>query len=195
MSQTPARRPFSTAVLPWILLAVVVVLVIVVFLVKRGEPPQAADDTSSQQPSEVVGAADARSVPRAADEMPPAGAIRAAERAAVQAEVDKTRELFTLQYRSEKTDPAWAPAKERELAELSTSNQIRDLKADVQNLKVDCKTSMCKITGDFKTMTAGDDWFILYMNNVGPKVPTAVYKYVNNPDGTLTMEIYAVGRK
>jgi len=181
--------------LPWILLAAVVVLVTVVFLARRGERPEAADPASNRQSSAV---SNAPAVPSAApDLLDPATrtAGRAADRAAAQAEVDQTREIFSLQYRSEKTDPAWAPAKERELAELSSSDQIRDLKADVQNLNVDCKTSMCKITGDFKTMTAGDDWFILYMNNVGSKLPVATYKYVNNPDGTLTMEIYAQGRK
>ena len=33
------------------------------------------------------------------------------------------------------------------------------------------------------------------MNNVGAKVPVASYKYVRNPDGTVSINVYALGRK
>lgn len=117
------------------------------------------------------------------------------KRKQVQQQVDRTQAAFAARYNNEPVDAAWAGAKEAELMGLGVSDQIRQLNAQPQNMAVDCKSSMCRITGDFASMSTGDDWVTLYMNNVGDKVPVASYKYVQNPDGTVSINVYAVGRK
>jgi hypothetical protein len=119
----------------------------------------------------------------------------AEKRKQVQQQVDRTQAVFAARYQNESVDAAWAGAKEAELMGLGVSDQIRQLGAEPKNMAVDCKSSMCRITGDFATMSTGDDWVTLYMNNVGDKVPVASYKYVQNPDGTVSINLYAMGRK
>lgn len=120
---------------------------------------------------------------------------RTEQRQKVQETVDTAQSGLAAQFNGEKTDTAWAPAKERSLAALSTSDQIKGLNADISNLSVNCKSTVCRVTGDFPTMVAGDDWFTLYMNNVAPEMSYASYKYVPNKDGSFRIEVYGVGRK
>lgn len=121
--------------------------------------------------------------------------IIAEKRKKVQAEVDRTQAAFASRYGSEPVDASWASTKQAELVELSVSGQIRELGVEPENMVVDCKTTMCRVTADFPSTSAGDDWFTLYMGNVGSKVPVASYKYIQNPDGTVTINVYALGRK
>jgi hypothetical protein len=109
--------------------------------------------------------------------------------------VDRTQATFASRYGSEPVDAAWATAKQAELTDLSVSQQIRELGVEPENMAVDCKSTMCRVTADFASTSAGDDWFTLYMANVGAKVPVASYKYIQNPDGTVTINLYALGRK
>lgn len=114
---------------------------------------------------------------------------------AIQAEVDTTYSGYKTQYDSEAVDPAWSGAKEQDLLKLSTTPEITRLNANISNLQVDCKSRMCRLTGDFPTLTAGNDWFTLYSLNVGDGIPTSTFKYERNDDGTYKIVIYAVGRK
>lgn len=114
---------------------------------------------------------------------------------AVQAEVDETYSGYKTQYDNERTNPQWSAAKEQDLLRLRSTAEIARLNADVSNLQVDCKSSMCRLTGDFPTMTAGSDWFTLYSLNVGEGLPSSTFKFERNADGTSKIVIYAVGRK
>ena len=113
----------------------------------------------------------------------------------MQARVDRTQASFATRHRSEAVDPVWSNTKEAALTRLATSDQIKQLGVDARDLNVDCRTSMCRITATFDSTGAGDDWVVLYMNNVAAQVPTASYKYIQNADGTVTINIYAVGRR
>jgi hypothetical protein len=113
----------------------------------------------------------------------------------VQVRVDRTQAAFASRHRSEAVDPAWSNAKEAELTRLATSDQIKQLGVDARDLNIDCRTSMCRITANFDSTAAGDDWIVLYMNNVAQQVPAASYKYIRNPDGTVTINVYAIGRR
>jgi hypothetical protein len=119
----------------------------------------------------------------------------AEKRKQVQQQVDRTQAEFATRYKNEPVDAAWAGAKEAELMKLGVSDQITQMGVEPQNMAVDCKSSMCRITGDFVSMSKGDDWVTLYMTNVGDKLPVASYKYVHNPDGTVSINVYALGRK
>ena len=201
MSQVPTRRAFTTTTLPGIILAGGVVIVVAVTVFRSGErSDQSVAAPPMQDPivsDTTAPTANFTSGPRI-EIAPPLSSTRAArneQRAALQQRVDGTHAALASQYRNQRVDPAWAPGKERELAGLSSSDQIKQLNADVANMTVDCKASVCKISGDFKSITAGDDWLTLYMGNLGSKLPAASYKYLRNADGTFRIEIYGVGRK
>ena len=119
----------------------------------------------------------------------------AQQRKEAQARVDRTQAAFASRYETEPVDASWASAKESQLTRLASSDQIKQIGVEARNLNVDCKSSMCRVTGDFDSMGAGDDWFALYMNNVAEQVPVASYKYIRNPDGTVKINVYAVGRR
>jgi hypothetical protein len=119
----------------------------------------------------------------------------ARRRKEVQARVDRTQLALASRHRSEAVDPAWSNVKEAELTKLSTSDQIKQIGVDARDLNVDCRTSMCRITATFDSTAAGDDWVVLYMNNAASQLPAASYKYIQNPDGTVTINVYAIGRR
>ena len=187
---------------PW-LVAIAVILGIVLTMFFRRAGNDAAPAVAQPEPrAQSATRPDPRrgAMPSAGQPLSPA-ALRdqrqkmADKRTRVQQQVDRTQAEFAARYNNEAVDSAWAGAKEAELMGFGVSDQIRQVNAEPQNLAVDCKSSMCRITGDFASMSTGDDWITLYMNNVGDKVPVASYKYVQNPDGTVSINVYAVGRK
>jgi len=119
----------------------------------------------------------------------------AAARKDTQARVDRTRETFAARFNTEQVDSAWSNAMERDLVALSDSDQIRAMNANVSNLEADCRTTMCRIRAEVPSITAGDDWFTLYMTNVGAKLPEVAYRYIPGDDGKLRIELYAIGRR
>lgn len=202
MTDSSARRTSSVRFLPWLVVAAILLGVIGITLV-RG---LGTSSRSEEVPPSGVLSADVADSPIPQGMPSPKRAVavddpdlianrRSEQRKKVQDTVDTSQSALASQFQSEKTDAAWAPSKQRALAGLSSSDQIKQLNADISNLSVDCKTHVCRITGDFPNMTAGDDWFTLYMNNVAGEVTYASYKYVPQPDGSVRIEVYGVGRK
>lgn len=195
---TSPSRNFQTRVLPWLLVAGLAVAVVVLWTGReRPTAPPAGTDT-----------ADAAVTPRAsapAVVVPTQASARVAiermqqkataRRAATQQRVDATHALLGQRYANERVDPAWAAGKEQELASLAKTEAMTAMNANVSNLTVDCRTTMCEIGGDFPSITAGDDWFTLFTTNVGSKMPSATYKYEHKADGTVRIHIYGVGRR
>jgi len=125
----------------------------------------------------------------------PVHAARAANRERQQQRLVATQNAMAARHREERVDAAWSNTVESELTSLASSDQIRAMHADIRDVAVDCRTSMCRITGDFDTVTQGDDWFTLYMTSVAPRVPTATYKYERNPDDSWRIVVYANARR
>ena len=63
-----------------------------------------------------------------------------------------------------------------------------------KDLRVDCKSSMCRLDSSFATNGQAEDWVLLYMSSVGSALPNAVVSRVPNPDGTTRVEIYGRAR-
>jgi|SRR5687768_682858 len=193
----------KNALLPW-LVAVTVILVITLamFFKRAGDEGTPAVAQQDQQPSAEVtagpdprrGAAMRTGQPLSTAALQEKRQKTADKRKLAQQQVDRTQAAFAARYSNEPVDAAWAGAKEAELLGLGVSDPMRQMGAEPQNMAVDCKSSMCRITADFASMSKGDDWFALYMNNVGDKVPVASYKYVQNADGTVSINVYAAGR-
>lgn len=190
---------------PKILFPVIVVLVLaligVATILKRpartavAEPVQAETAARSPGPAKSGRGAGTIGYPMPMEAVRESRVRTQEKRKQVQQQVDRTQAEFAARYAQESVDTAWAGPKETELVGLAVSDQIRQLGVEPSNMAVDCKSRMCHITADFPSMTAGDDWFSLYMNNVGEKLPVAAYKYVQNPDGTVSINLYAIGRQ
>jgi hypothetical protein len=118
-----------------------------------------------------------------------AGAADLADREQ-QARIDQSRQDLVRLYRSEKTDPAWAAAKERELLPLTQVTQIQQMNAVPKQLDIDCKTSSCRVQADFDSSGAANDWATVFTASLGTSMPTGTVQQVTNPDGSVTIEVY-----
>jgi hypothetical protein len=98
-------------------------------------------------------------------------------------------------FAAERPDPAWSSSHEKALASLQDSDPMRDAGARAANLQIDCRSTMCRIQGDFPDAGAAANWLQLYMSGVGDQLPVATAHQVTNPDGSVRVEIYGIGRK
>lgn len=156
--------------------------------------------TAAELRAESVSVDNTRRKPNRAD---PAGTMTAtemivAQKAAQQHESQKVveagRNKLSAQYQSERVQGSWAVAMEQTLERLSTTPQIEELNAKPTSIDVNCRTSVCRITAEFPSKLAADDWFTLYSLNAGPQMPNVSYNQTFNPDGTAHVEIFGLAR-
>ena len=109
----------------------------------------------------------------------------------------RSRELkarSAARYASERADPDWAPAKERELTTLAANKAFDQADARPSSLSVDCRTSMCRLDGQFATSGQAEDWVMMYMATVGDAMPNSVVSRSQSEDGSTRIEIYGRAR-
>lgn len=104
------------------------------------------------------------------------------------------REQSEQRFASEQVDPAWAPQKTAELKGLANDPGFEVADAQPQNLSVDCRSSMCRIDGQFETSGKAEDWILMYMSSAGTAMPNAVVSRSRNADGSMRVEIYGRAR-
>lgn len=102
--------------------------------------------------------------------------------------------VLSRRFNSESTDAPWASRKITELRSMASSSQIAALGAEVSNLSVDCRQATCRMTGDFATRSAAEDWVTLYMSSLGNRLPSATYRLHEAPGGRTGIEIYGAAR-
>ena len=121
---------------------------------------------------------------------------RARQRASVQRVVAAGREKIVGRYQSEGIDASWSSATRQALMApaLTASDQIRATHSEPSDLAVDCRSTTCRITADFPTMVAADDWSTLYITGAGDQLPNASLSKSANADGSVHLEIYAIAR-
>lgn len=120
---------------------------------------------------------------------------RRAEMREQQAERNRElRERSQARYASEQVDPAWAPGKESELTGISNREAFAQAGAKPTSLSVDCRSSMCRLDGQFETRSQAEDWIMMYMSSVGNGMPNSIVSRSRNPDGSTRVEIYGRAR-
>jgi hypothetical protein len=124
-------------------------------------------------------------------------AHRAQQRAAAERVVTAGRNKIVGKYESEAIDPAWSNTTRQALISpaLTASDQIRATHSEPSNLAVDCRSTTCRITADFPTTVAADDWSTLYITGAGDRLPNASLQKTANADGSVHLEIYATARR
>ena len=197
--------------LPWVLLALVVMVIAGVTLYRQFRSPSTAPAPAQAVESTDRGIAVGRLSPeqiRALARRSPgmSGQATAMDAAAMmekrkrmaaanQERIQKRNVAMVETFAAEKPDPAWAGAHERGLASLQDSDPMRDAGAKARNFQAECRSSMCRIQGDFPDAGMASDWLQLYMAGVGDQLPVATAHQIRNPDGSVRIEIYGVGRK
>ena len=106
-----------------------------------------------------------------------------------------THEALATRFSTENVDAGWASAKESRMQVASASEQISSIHAEPQNLVIDCRSSLCKISGDFQSRGLAEDWLTLFSTDLGNEMPTASYRYLPNQDGSFHLVVYGLGRK
>ncbi|MGY0652689.1 hypothetical protein ACW7GZ_12690 [Luteimonas sp. A537] len=119
---------------------------------------------------------------------------RAEMREEHRARIKTLREESAQRFASEQVDPAWAPGKIDELTNLASEPAFAIANAEPQQLSVDCRSSTCRIDGQFETSSKAEDWILMYMSGVGSRMPNSVVSRSTNPDGSTRVEIYGRGR-
>ncbi|MEN1940385.1 hypothetical protein WCE41_04960 [Luteimonas sp. MJ246] len=193
--------------IPLIVAGVVVLAVVAGTFVLRGrdtvlDPPEAqpvagapiADATGDAVPA---GAAPVRAAQAATS--PDESALGHVERRkemreSQQARIKALREESAQRFASEQVDPAWAPAKIEELTSVASDPSFAVAEAEPQQLSVDCRSSTCRIDGQFETASKAEDWILMYMSSVGSRMPNSVVSRSRNADGSTRVEIYGRGR-
>lgn len=104
------------------------------------------------------------------------------------------REKAIDAFQREKVDPAWASKKEGELNKIAAQPVFETAGAVPKEMRVDCKSSMCRLDGSFATNGQAEDWVLLYMSSVGSAMPNSLVTRKANPDGTTSVEIYGRAR-
>lgn len=205
---TPRRR----LRLPWVLLGLMVAIIAGVTAYRhlgQAEKPSVsgsdiASGTAPESPIRRLTPDDMRALaarspgspaPTTARDMAEMMKKRKLMTEASQAQVRKRTAEMSSRFAAEKTDPKWSVAHAQELDSLQDSGQMRDAGAKVENFRADCRATMCRIQGDFPSATMASDWIQLYMASVGNRLPMATAHQVRNPDGSVRVEIYGVGRK
>lgn len=102
---------------------------------------------------------------------------------------------LSSRYSSERTDAAWASAKEAKLLAASTGDEIRRAGAEPRNYTASCRSSVCKIGADFATRGAMEDWLTLFSTGLGSEMPNVAYVVSQNPDGSFRLDVMGLARK
>ena len=207
--QSPVARRRSRT--PWVLLALVVALIAGVTLYRqfRASHAPAASAAATDSPGRRAGArhlsaeemrALARRSPGAtgpatAQDMAEMMRKRARLAEASQTRIQQRNADMAGRFSAERPDPAWSGAHEKDLASLQDSGPMRDAGAKVANFQAECRSSMCRIQGDFPDSGMAADWLQLFMASVGDRLPVATAHQIRNPDGSVRVEIYGLGRK
>ncbi|GHD68159.1 hypothetical protein GCM10007164_09370 [Luteimonas padinae] len=192
--------------LPIIAAAAIVVAVVAGTFFLRGDrtPTATAPDAVAAAQESAPSAGFAPPVARTAPSVPGRPATdeamieqldqRARKREEHQARTAALKEQSAQRYASEQVDPAWAPGKITELNGIAADPAFDVAGAQPRNLSIDCRSSMCRIDGQFEDAGKAEDWILLYTASVGSAMPSSVISRTRNPDGTMRVEIYGRGR-
>lgn len=210
MNPDPTGMPRRSR-LPWVLLVLIVAVIAGVTLYRHFTAIDAAEVVAQPDATAAQGTGPRRlsaeeiralarrspgtTAPATARNMAEMMQKRARMAEATQARIQQRNTAMASRFSTEKPDPSWAGAHEKELVSLQDSDPMRDAGAKAENFQVECRSSMCRIQGDFKDAGAAGSWLQLYMSGVGDSLPVATAHQIRNPDGTVRVEIYGLGRQ
>lgn len=193
--------------IPLVAAVVVVLAVVVATFVFRGRDgtgagqPDAASPEAAPQPSAQAGAAPPRRAGTPAQDrlgLQESVLDHVEQRAEMRRQHEERtralREQSAQRFASEQVDPAWAPQKVSALSAIADDPGFEAAGAQPKSLNVDCRSSMCRIEGQFASSGVAEDWILMYMSSVGGEMPNSIVSRSRNPDGSMRVEIYGRAR-
>lgn len=190
--------------IPFIVAAVVIAAVAIgTFVARKSGDVAPVQPAQSQAPDPALpptstSARNAGSGPRAAlsgrARLEDAVARRRESRQAQIKRSEEQRKKAAEAFARESVDPAWAPKKEVELNTIAEQPTFEEAGAIPKDMRIECKSSMCRLDGSFTNKGQAEDWVLMYMSSVGSALPNAVVTRIPNPDGTTRVEIYGRAR-
>lgn len=196
----------SSNTVPLIAAVVVVVAVVAGTFVLRGRDGRDVSDDSLAVAAGSTRPVDAPSRTAAPRTVPPVGSGQVEEqmlehverRTQMRREQEERtkalREQSEQRFASEQIDPGWAPQKTAELNGLANDPGFEAAGAQPQSLSIDCRSSMCRIDGQFETSGKAEDWILMYMASLGSAMPNSIVSRSRNADGSTRVEIYGRAR-
>lgn len=158
-------------------------------------PPASGGLMTERAARADVPAAAPRTFPRAA--MPPD--VSDARQRAANAELERRDtaqlESFHARYENEPIDGTWAAGKETQMLQASISTPIQTAQVVPRNFTATCRSSTCALHAEFPNRGAATDWLTLFSAAMGGDMPNISFRFNMNPDGSVRLEGYGLGRK
>ncbi len=193
---TATRKSRAPIFLVAVVCVVIIVAAIMVNTYRRGSAR--ADVPSAipaYQPTPALGRPPARtettSIAQRSAEMT---ATRQARREERKRKLQDARLAIASRFEQESVDPAWSAGKETRLQAVAESPTFKQAGIVPESLRIDCRSTLCKVNATHASYGASADWAMIYMTSSAGEVTHTFTKTTNNPDGTTSVEIYAQAR-
>jgi hypothetical protein len=87
-------------------------------------------------------------------------------------------------------DPSGGPPAELRLSEVAIGDAMAPTGIAPSELKVDCKSSMCRVQGVFDNPGNAQDWGMFYLSAAGGELASSRIISQRRPDGSVQLSIY-----
>ncbi len=199
MSEAGSKATRKSRAPIFLVVVVCIVIVVAAIMVNISNRGNAQADVSSVIPVEratpAIGRPPARtdtaSIAERSAEMT---ASRQARREERKQKLQDARQAMASRYEQESVDPAWSAGKETSLQAVAESPTFKQAGIVPESLRIDCRSTVCKVNATHASYGASADWAMIYMTSSAGEVSHTFTKTTNNPDGTTSVEIYAQAR-
>lgn len=212
------RNPSAFArVLPWAVASIAILALAVVLIRQRSATPDAGGTAEIARLEERLAALEQqRSSPGddlkasslrdryAARRLVPGGSelpenLRRgphAERTSTPAEQQAERKAFEqrlqAQFAADPADAGGGAAARTHLEEAVVGRDMASTGLVPDDLSVECRTTLCRVSADFAKPGDAEDWAMMYLSAAGGAISRARTVQVPRPDGTTRVIIYGV---
>ncbi|MEO6365123.1 MAG: hypothetical protein ABIO38_03615 [Luteimonas sp.] len=117
-----------------------------------------------------------------------------AEKQARSKKMDDAKNAVAMRFEQEPADARWSAQMEGTLQALADAPSYKESGVTPTDLRIDCRTTICKVTATHPSYSAAADWAMLYMTSSAGQLPKSFTNTTTSADGTGRVEIYGQAR-
>lgn len=111
------------------------------------------------------------------------------------AERERLQQRLQAEFAADAPDAAGGAAAETRLEEAVVGSDMASTGLVPDDLAVDCRRTMCRVSADFTKAGDAEDWAMMYLSAAGGAISRARTVQVRQPDGSTQVIIYGVRGK
>lgn len=104
---------------------------------------------------------------------------------------DRYKVSLAASFRREKKDLVWAGSAESELQHIATGADMTAAGVVVDDVAIECRSSICHTTATFTSDAQADDWVMVYMSSAGTVLRGSAVSRSRSADGSVSVEIFS----